>query len=56
MPAILEVNSVLMAFEVDVALEEPSTARIDGVPPHVCQVVAEVGERVERRIAVLAGQ
>ena len=45
-----------MPLEINLALEEPSTARIDGVPADVAQVVAQVGERSELRVAVLAGQ
>lgn len=45
-----------MALVVDLALEEPATARVHGVPADVAQVVPQVRERVQLRVAVLARQ
>ena len=46
---------IQVPLEINVALKEPSAARVDGVPADVAQVVAQVGERIELRVTVLAG-
>ena len=47
---------VQVPLEVLLTLEEPSTARVHRVPPHTAEVVAQVRDRVELCVAVLASQ
>ena len=56
MPTKSNRSGVKVPLEIDVAFEEPSATRVDGVPADVAQVVPQVSERVELRVAVLAGQ
>ena len=45
-----------MALKVLLLLEEPATGRVHGVPTDVVRVVAQVCERIQLRVAVLARQ
>ena len=45
-----------MPVEVDFTLEEPAAARKNIVPANVAKVIAQVRDRVEPRVAVLARQ
>ena len=56
MPTKSNRSGVKVSLEINVAFEEPSATRVDGVPADVAQVVPQVGERGELRVAVLAGQ
>ena len=42
--------------EVDLTLEEPAAAREDIMPANVAKVIAQVRDRVQPRVAVLARQ
>lgn len=56
MPSKSKGGRVQVPLEIDFTFEEPSATRVDGVPADVAQVVAQVSERIEPHIAVLAGQ